>query len=196
MSDTRLVDIPYLTYILKILQPSPDVKSNGSDKNEKNHTSHFVSFGPRNSPNSLWPFGPTQKKQQPTPNPNDHCFHGRACCRCSKLWEVVVWVALLPWAHRVRRAPRQQLPPPHRARPVHRAPRLGRHPPCRDYPERVELGRGAKGAKWSTGCGCDERNSNNSMNMDLTMICNFANILLSDFVKSYIYIDEYLDLDP
>ena len=43
---------------------------------------------------------------------------------------------------------------------------------------------------------CDERNSNNSMNMDLTMICNFANILLSDFVKSYIYIDEYLDLDP
>lgn len=117
----------------------------------KKHTSHFVRFGPRNSPNSpnsLWPFGPTQKKQ-PTPNP-DHCFHGRACCRCSKLWEVVVWVALLPWAHRVRRAPRQQLPPPHRVRPVHRAPHLGRHPPCRDYPERVELGRGAKGSKWST----------------------------------------------
>ena len=41
-----------------------------------------------------------------------------------------------------------------------------------------------------------ERNSSNSMNMDLTMICNFANILLSDFVKSYIYTDEYLNLDP
>ena len=79
---------------------------------------------------SKFPMDPTY---QPTPN------DGRACCRCSKLWEVVVgWVALPPWVHRVHRAPRQRLV--HRE-PVHRAQHLGPHPQCREH---LELGRGAK----------------------------------------------------
>lgn len=136
------------------------------------------------------PYGPTQKKSSQLQTLMN--FHGRACCRCSKLWEVG-WVALPPWAHRVHRVPHQQLPPAHRAL-VHRAPHLGRHPPCRDYPEPVELGRGAK---WSTGCGCHE---GNWIDIDFANTFRKLNILIRTYAYFFkiisLQIDGYLNLDP